>query len=320
MQHLQLAAMISQFLDWHIDIDEPQRSVVFPGPVPVPDALQGFLGEIINGVRGHRMYSAVSRVHESITIDVLGVRFRSQWMRPGKWACRLIPAKVPDLKDLQFRECYNKLLMSDELHRDGGLVLVTGIGGSGKTTTVASTICSRLKRYGGFCLTVEDPPEYPMEGFHSGDRTGYCVQTEASDGYEDQVEKALRCFPSKENSMLMFGEVRSADSVLQLLRASGRSHLCFATFHAKDIETALTMILSMASRDGEAGAAALLGSSLRLIVHQSLANNIPTMQALHVNQTVSSMLKQGISGLKGLHDEISRQNNNLLNPVQRQRA
>ncbi|WP_346769575.1 ATPase, T2SS/T4P/T4SS family [Cupriavidus oxalaticus] len=182
-------------------------------------------------------------------------------MRPGRYALRLSPKVVQNLGELKLGAEASQLLL-DEDFRKGGLILVAGDTGSGKTTTAYATVKERLARYGGYCLTVESPVEKELEGFH-GD--GYCEQVDATNtGFKSEVASAMRKFPAETRSMFFFGEVLDEEAAAELARLIGRGHLVITTIHSATMEQAIEMLIALPSEAAKLTRAALSGKTCGL--------------------------------------------------------
>src|SRR5690606_29113191 len=82
---------------------------------------------------------------------------------------RRMPSDVPRLADLSFDQPLTPALLEGTWLNDGGIVVLCGLNGQGKTTCAGATIRSRLERFGGRAVTVEDLLELPLENrFGSG--------------------------------------------------------------------------------------------------------------------------------------------------------
>ena len=182
-------------------------------------------------------------------------------------------------------------------------MLISGLPGSGKTTTLASTISGRLASLGGFGVTIEDPVEMPVSGFHG--EFGYCEQMSIEPGetFYEKIVNSLRCFPSGDTSILALGEIRENEAAAELLRIGIDGHLVMSTIHAKGPVEAIHRVLSMASQGGEMSARSLLANSVKLVVHQSMLNNKPQLTALEVTDSVRSKIYNG--NIDGLKDEVA---------------
>lgn len=278
---------IKDFSDWHIDIEDTiGQSVSFPGQGRVTEETKPIALELAEQIR---LVIQKKPDLDKFIVNAFNIRYRVQNIMASKYAVRMVH-ETPDFAKLNVNKSYVDLLCRPEYAKSGGLILISGPTGSGKTSTAVALVRERLKRQGDFALTVEDPPEFIIRGHHG--ENGYCEQMDASEiGYDNALSRSLRCFPSNTNSMLFFGEIRQANTAAELLRIAINGHLVITTIHAKDIVSSLQRLLTMASSDGEDEARFLLSSSLRLAVNQHLENGILQVKALECDQTVASIIQ-----------------------------
>jgi Tfp pilus assembly pilus retraction ATPase PilT len=275
---------------------------MFPGPKRVSGAYAAHAERMAEGLRKH--FSTLEAGRRCL-LEVDDRRYRVQRVCPDLYAARTLRSSPLPLSALGFPPAYQNLLLSEELRRTGGLVVIFGATGAGKTTTAAATVVSRLQTLGGYCLCVEDPPENMLHGFH-GER-GYAEQMDASEiGYEATLVEALRCFPSQSASMMLLGEIRTKAEAFEALQTALDGHLVVTTMHAKDIVSGLSRLAALASATGEKDTRSLLAAGLALAVHQSLSNGTPRMTALRFNAGASAIVQNGALHL--LQDEILKQN------------
>ncbi|MBD9534211.1 Flp pilus assembly complex ATPase component TadA [Comamonas sp. CMM01] len=250
----------AEITDIHLSIDANSSSIVFPGrmePAGEHEELSQALAAVIK-----------ADPHSKMLVLPDGSRWRSQRMRKDRYALRRMPVHCPKLDELKIPSWIKGLLLANKLKTQGGLVLILGQTGAGKTTSMSATIAARLELHGGYCLTLEDPPEHPLEGKHG--KSGFCEQLDVDElgGYEKAIYTALRCFPAKDSSMLVYGEIRENLTAAELVRVAVDGHLVFATMHARSIPEGIQRLAAMAKMAGEDNANALLSTALQLAVHQ----------------------------------------------------
>lgn len=147
--------------------------------------------------------------------------------------CRLLPfnddGKADSLESLGYsiKEAREVEIMKNKA---SGAIIVAGVTGSGKSTTLKNILLSKLlEREGGLkCITVEDPPEYYIPG-----ATQYPVNREKSDdggskAFQDAIKAAMRSDPD----IIMVGEVRDKDTATLLRGAMESGHQVVTTLHA----------------------------------------------------------------------------------------
>ena len=120
-------------------------------------------------------------------------------------------------------------------HHPHGLVLVTGPTGSGKTTTLYSTL-ARLDATTTNIMTVEDPIEYDLPGIG---------QTQVNPRIDLTFARALRAILRQDPDVVMIGEIRDFETAQIAIQASLTGHLVLATLHTNDSPSAVTRLIDM---------------------------------------------------------------------------
>ncbi len=125
--------------------------------------------------------------------------------------------------------------MGGLLKRSGGIVLVTGPTGSGKTTTLYAAL-QELNRPDVKIITAEDPVEYHIAGINQ-------VQVETRVGltFARILRAMLRCAPN----VILVGEIRDRETAETAIQAALTGHLVFSTLHTNDAPSALTRLVDM---------------------------------------------------------------------------
>ncbi|MBI5362248.1 MAG: PilT/PilU family type 4a pilus ATPase, partial [Planctomycetes bacterium] len=206
-----------------------------PGRVPAAGALlevlEGILGKArIEHWREHGSADA------ALMLDGLG-RFRmNAYRQMGEPALvlRRINEKAPDIEALELpADSLKKLSM-----RKRGLVLVTGIAGSGKSTTLAAMIQHMNQTVERHIVTLEDP----VELLYTEDR---CVISQREVGTDVQsFHEGLRHSLRQSPDVILIGEMRDAETVNAALDATETGHLVMSTLHTVNAPQTLERILS----------------------------------------------------------------------------
>ena len=145
---------------------------------------------------------------------------------------RIIPVKIPQLKDLKVPEVIGKFA---DVQR--GLLLVTGVTGSGKSTTLAAILNEVNERYEKHIITLEDPIEF----VHPDKK---CLINQRSIGQDsnsfgDALPAALREDPD----IILVGEMRDIETIELALHAANTGHLVFSTLHTLDAKETVNRIV-----------------------------------------------------------------------------
>ncbi|MEW6096997.1 MAG: ATPase, T2SS/T4P/T4SS family [bacterium] len=165
-----------------------------------------------------------------------------------------------------------------------GIILVTGPTGSGKTTTLYSTLAT-LNSIEKNIMTVEDPIEYILPGIS---------QEQVRPDINVTFASGLRSFLRQDPDIIMVGEIRDKETAETAIHAALTGHLVFSTLHTNDAATAIPRLISMGI------VPFLVSSSLTMVVAQRLLRVI--CPKCKVSYQISTSTLKAI-GLK-LSDEI----------------
>jgi len=141
---------------------------------------------------------------------------------------------LKSLEDLGFLE-YDLKRWSDLLRYSGGIILVTGPTGSGKTTTLYASL-QKLNTIDRKLMTAEDPVEYQIPGINQTPINAEIGLTFAS---------VLRAFLRQSPDIILVGEIRDRETADIALRAALTGHLVFSTLHTNDAPSAITRLIDM---------------------------------------------------------------------------
>jgi general secretion pathway protein E len=161
--------------------------------------------------------------------------------------------RVLDFAKLGFRTRDAEVIRK-HLNAPYGLMLVTGPTGSGKTTTLATSM-SLLNQAHRKILSIEDPIEYELDGVN---------QTQAKPAIGLTFANALRSFLRHDPDVLMVGEMRDGETASIGIHAALTGHLVLSTLHTNTAAGAIPRLLDMGID------AFLLASSLRCVIGQRL--------------------------------------------------
>ena len=162
-----------------------------------------------------------------------------------------------DLKDLGFTGGNFDRYQTSYL-KPYGMILVTGPTGSGKSTTLYSTL-HQINKPEVNIITVEDPVEYRLPGINQ-------VQTHAKAGLT--FAAALRSILRADPDVVLIGEIRDHETAQIAIEASLTGHLVLATLHTNDAPSAVTRLIEMGIEPF------LVGSALDCVLAQRLARRL----------------------------------------------
>lgn len=224
-----------------------------------------------------------------IYIDDFNNRYRiSSFLTMNRLAMviRLIKDKPILLKNKFINELIDKKI----LNLKDGLILVTGIIGSGKSTTLANIIERFNENKYYKILTIEDPIEYVFEN-----KKSLIVQREITQdisSYEEALKNSLRQDPD----IVMVGEIRDEESLYAVLKLAETGHLVLTTLHTSNATESINRILSMVSSERKDFIRNQLSSVLRFILSQDLYIDrqkrkiIPIFEVLNNTKAVANLI------------------------------
>lgn len=172
---------------------------------------------------------------------------------------RIIPVKIATLEELQLPEVINSFA---DIHR--GLVLVTGVTGSGKSTTLAALIDKINRETKKHIITVEDPIEF----IHK-DR-GCLINQRAIGQDTHSFSDALRAALREDPDIILVGEMRDLETIDIALHAANTGHLVFSTLHTLDAKETVDRIIGMFGKEEQNRIRSSLASVLEGVISQRL--------------------------------------------------
>jgi len=147
---------------------------------------------------------------------------------------RLIPVKILSIDELNLPAIVHSFA---EMER--GLVLVTGVTGSGKSTTLAAIINEINWNKRKHIITIEDPIEFVHK-----DRK--CIVNQRSVGQDtSSFSNALRAALREDPDIILVGEMRDMETIEIALHAADTGHLVFSTLHTLDAKETINRIVSV---------------------------------------------------------------------------
>ncbi len=173
-----------------------------------------------------------------------------------------------------------------------GLVILAGVTGSGKSTTIASMIDYIASREQLHILTVEDPIEFTFT-----DRKAYINQREIGLDVIDW-HKALKDAVRQDPDVILVGELRDVETFEAAVHAAETGHLVFGTIHASSAGTTINRILDLFPPEKHGAIRQALANNLKAIVAQKLLKGlkkprVPTNEIMIVNPIVRKLISEG---------------------------
>ncbi|TWT41055.1 Twitching mobility protein [Phycisphaerae bacterium RAS1] len=192
-----------------------------------------------------------------------GERFRINILRSCQQmhaAIRRVKNVIPRFEDIHLPPIYETVAA----HTHEGLVIVCGVTGCGKSTTLAAMIDHINETRYDNIISIEDPIEYvfkPKKSVVSQREIGLDV-----DHFNDALRSAVRQDPD----VIFIGEMRDKETMLAALQAAETGHLVFCTMHTADTMQSLTRILEFFPIEQHEFIRSSLANGLRAIMAQRL--------------------------------------------------
>ena len=193
-------------------------------------------------------------------------RFRVNLMKQrGSFSIimRVIPWEVPTFDKLGLPPVLAKIAETER-----GMVLVTGVTGSGKSSTMAALINYINTRESRHILTLENPIEFLHRDVQSS-----VTQREIGSDTSD-FKMGLRAALRQDPDVIMIGEMRDAETVDTAIKASETGHLLMSTLHTPDAQSTILRIMAMFPPEEQNVIRIRLAESLSAIISQRLLPKI----------------------------------------------
>src|SRR6516162_270989 len=176
---------------------------------------------------------------------------------------------------------------------DQGMIILAGVTGSGKSTTIASMLDYLNEREALHILTIEDPIEYLFF-----DKKSVVNQREVGIDVCDW-HTALKHAVREDPDVILVGEMRDRDTFEAAIHAAETGHLVFGTIHASSAATTINRILDLFPPDKHAAIRAALANNLKAVVAQKLIKGlkkgrVPTNEIMIVNPTIRELIAKGM--------------------------
>ena len=176
---------------------------------------------------------------------------------------RVIPLDVPTFDKLQLPAIMARIAQAER-----GMILVTGVTGSGKSSTMAAMINYMNQHSNRHILTLENPIEFLHKDINSA-ITQREIGSDTSD-FKQGLKSALRQDPD----VIMIGEMRDAETIDTAMKAAETGHLLISTLHTADALSTINRIVAMFTPAEQQVVRIRLAESLHAVISQRLIKKV----------------------------------------------
>ena len=225
------------------------------------------------------------------TLDVEGTmwRFRVnllQQLGHVGLVARRVNSWIPNFEGLHLPASIETLCGYDQ-----GMVLLAGVTGSGKSTTIASMLNWINQRYRKHILTLEDPIEFVF----TEDK---CLINQREIGLDvKDFEIGMKHAVREDPDVMLVGEMRDRETFMTAIHAAETGHLVFGTIHASSASTTIGRILDLFPADMHPALRSAMVFNMRGIVAQKLlpsikpgVDRVPTVEIMTFSPTVRKLI------------------------------
>ena len=211
---------------------------------------------------------------------------------------RVIPFDVPTFETLKL-----PAVLAEVGNAERGMILVTGVTGSGKSSTMAAIINHINQHQHRHILTLENPIEFLHRDIN-------CSVTQREIGVDtDDFRMGLRAALRQDPDVILIGEMRDSETIDTAMKAAETGHLLVSTLHTPDAVTTVNRVISMFPPEEQEIARLRLAESLHAVVSQRLLpradghGRAAALEVLLATGNVRDMIREK-DRTSGLHDYI----------------
>jgi twitching motility protein PilT len=259
------------------------------GPIEDEEMTRSILA--IMDDRNRKILSDTGGADFSHQCEVEGVRWRFrvnvlQQMGHLGMVARRINNFIPELEKLHLPTSLYKQCTHDQ-----GMVLLAGVTGSGKSTTIASMLNYVNRNYYKHILTLEDPIEF----LFTDDK---CLINQREIG-QDVVDFGIgmKHAVREDPDVMLVGEMRDRETFETAIHASETGHLVFGTIHASSAPSTIGRILDLFPSSMHRAIRSALAFNMKCIVAQKLlpscmegVSRVPTVEIMIFNSTIRKLI------------------------------
>ena len=293
---------ISRLADLHLKVGEAARFRLDGDLVPMDKAAR-LTREVVKGLVHPLLRSdQIEKLEREFPQDVdaafhleneggMNFRINAFHDRDGL-ACviRSLPRTVPPMDTLGFPD---EDVLHSILQLSQGLVIVTGITGSGKSTTISSLLAELNRTENLRIITLEDPIEFVM-------KNEKCLVSQREVGlHTPTFHGGLRSALREDPDVILVGEIRDTETATLALTAAETGHLVFSTLHTRDSKGVISRLVDLFPAERSKEVMSQLSFSLAYVIAQKLLpradakGRVATYEVLKNVPAVANLIRTG---------------------------
>lgn len=288
------AAMKAECSDIHLKVNTPILLRVngvlqeAKSPPLTREDTKSFAGMIVEGAHPPIDVESIREWDGSYSVNGVG-RFRVNIFRQRNTLAvilRVIPFEVPTFLSLGLPPVLEQIASEER-----GLVLVTGVTGSGKSSTLAAIIDFINERQRCHILTIEDPIEF----IHRSKKSSMSQRELGLD--TSTFNGALRAALRQDPDIILLGEMRDTETIDIALKAAETGHLVFSTVHTTDASKTVGRLISVFPAQEQNMVRIRLAENLKATISQRLLpkkgnrGRVAALEILRMTKTIEECIK-----------------------------
>lgn len=200
---------------------------------------------------------------------------------------RVIPIEVPTIEEMSLPPVLSEIAME---HR--GMVLVTGVTGSGKSTTLAAMLNHVNQNRSQHILTLEDPIEF----LHRDNKSSITQREIGTD--TESFNRGLRAALREDPDIVLVGEMRDTETIDIAIKAAETGHLVFSTLHTQNAVKTLSRIIAVFPPDEQEMVRVRLSESILAVISQRLIprkdgqGRIAAVEVMRATSTIQDLIRE----------------------------
>jgi twitching motility protein PilT len=200
---------------------------------------------------------------------------------------RVIPFKVPSVADYGLPPVYERIAETER-----GMVLVTGVTGSGKSSSLAAMMRHINETMEKHVVTLEEPIEF----LHRDVRSSITQREIGTD--TESFRHGLRAALRQDPDVIVLGELRDTETIDTGMKAAETGHLLLSTLHTPDAQTTIMRLISMFPPEEHDGVRLRLSETLHAVISQRLLprmdgkGRVAACEVMVVTPTIRDLILQ----------------------------